>query len=307
MSISIHGITKKYGSQLALDNVSLDIPAGQVVGLLGPNGAGKTTLMKIVTGYVRPDSGTVSVCGLDIDADPMALRRTVGYLPEHNPLYPDMYVGEYLAMVAGMYGVTDKSARIGKLVEMTGLSPEAHKKIGQLSKGYRQRVGIAQALMGDPRVVIFDEPTTGLDPNQVVEVRELIRGLASDRTVVLSTHIMQEVEAICDNLVIIDHGHIRARGSVGEVLGMSAGGQVVDVEFGAAVDPGTLASELGAEVVSTSRGRFRLTASASDDDLRLTLFRFAAGRDIPLLHLAKVEDIEDVFHKLTTQDDKKSL
>lgn len=306
MSISIRGITKKYGSQLALDNVSLDTPTGQVVGLLGPNGAGKTTLMKIVTGYVRPDSGTVSVCGLGIDTDPMALRRTVGYLPEHNPLYPDMYVREYLAMVAGMYGVADKRARVGRLVEMTGLTPEAHKKIGQLSKGYRQRVGIAQALMGDPRVVILDEPTTGLDPNQVLEVRELIRGLASERTVVLSTHIMQEVEAICDHLVIIDHGQIRARGSVGEVLSMSAGGQVVDVEFGAPVEPGVLASELGAEVVPTSRGRFRLTASASDDDLRLTLFRFAVRRDIPLLHLSEVGNIEDVFHKLTLQDDKKS-
>ncbi len=306
MSISIRGITKKYGSQLALDNVSLDTPTGQVVGLLGPNGAGKTTLMKIVTGYVRPDSGTVSVCGQSIDADPMALRRTVGYLPEHNPLYPDMYVREYLSMVAGMHGVADKRARVGRLVEMTGLTPEAHKKIGQLSKGYRQRVGIAQALMGDPRVVIFDEPTTGLDPNQVLEVRELIRGLASERTVVLSTHIMQEVEAICDHLVIIDHGRIRARGSVGEVLSMSAGGQVVDVEFGAPVDPDALASELGAEVVSTSRGRFRLTASATDDDLRLTLFRFAVRRDIPLLHLSEAGDIEDVFHKLTLQDDKKS-
>lgn len=306
MSISIRGITKKYGSQLALDNVSLDTPAGQVVGLLGPNGAGKTTLMKIVTGYVRPDSGTVSVCGLSMDTAPMALRRAVGYLPEHNPLYPDMYVREYLAMVAGMYGVADKRARVGRLVEMTGLAPEAHKKIGQLSKGYRQRVGIAQALMGDPRVVILDEPTTGLDPNQVLEVRELIRGLASERTVVLSTHIMQEVEAICDHLVIIDHGRIRARGSVGEVLSMSAGGQVVDVEFGAPVEPGVLASELGAEVVPTSRGRFRLTASASDDDLRLTLFRFAVRRDIPLLHLSEVGDIEDVFHKLTLQDDKKS-
>ncbi len=171
MSIVISNITKSYGSQLALDGVSACIEEGQVVGLLGPNGAGKSTLMKIVTGYVRPDSGNVSVCGMDINSEPMGVRRLIGYLPEHNPLYLDMYVKEYLTMVAGMYGASDKTSRVAELVEMTGLTPEAHKQIGALSKGYRQRVGIAQALIGDPKVVILDEPTTGLDPNQIVEVR----------------------------------------------------------------------------------------------------------------------------------------
>lgn len=300
MSIVISNITKSYGSQLALDGVSACIEEGQVVGLLGPNGAGKSTLMKIVTGYVRPDSGNVSVCDMDINSEPMAVRRLIGYLPEHNPLYLDMYVKEYLTMVAGMYGASDKASRVGELVEMTGLTPEAHKPIGALSKGYRQRVGIAQALIGDPKVVILDEPTTGLDPNQIVEVRELIRSLAKDRTVVLSTHIMQEVEAVCDHIIIIDRGHVKARGSVDEVLSMARGGQSVDVEFAAEVDAETLARELKASVTVTGPRRFRLAAPSDDDDLRLTAFRYAVRHDNAILRLvAATEDIEDVFHKLT--------
>lgn len=301
MSIEIREITKSYGAQKALDGVSVEIGEGEVCGLLGPNGAGKSTLMKIVTGYVRQDSGTVRVCGMEVDGNGLEVRRMIGYLPEHNPLYLDMYVREYLEMVAGMYGVERRRQRVEELVDMTGLGVEAHKQIGALSKGYRQRVGIAQALIGEPRVVILDEPTTGLDPNQIVEVRELIRSLARERTVVLSTHIMQEVEAVCDHLVIIDRGVVRAKGSVDEVLGMARGGQVVDVEFAVDVDREDMGRELGASVEVTGERRYRVRASGDDDDLRLTIFRYAVRHDAAILRLVMAtEDIEDVFHKLTT-------
>lgn len=301
MSISIRNITKRYGAQLALDDVSVEISDGQVVGLLGPNGAGKSTLMKVVTGIIKADSGSVDVCGHDIMSESDEVRRLIGYLPESNPLNLEMYVREYLTMMASLSGVEDKAKRVDELIDMTGLGPEAHKRIGSLSKGYRQRVGLCQALVGDPKVVILDEPTTGLDPNQILDIRELIRGLAHERTVVLSTHIMQEVEATCDHIVIIDHGHIKARGSVAEVLSLaSEGRQVVDVEFYADIECQQLERELQAQATPTGPRRFRLTAPATDDDLRLTTFRFAVRHNAPLLHIsAASEDIEDVFHQLT--------
>ena len=301
MSISIKNVTKRYGAQTALDDVSLEIGEGQILGLLGPNGAGKSTLMKVVTGFVKADAGTVTVCGHDIDKEPMAIRSLIGYLPESNPLNVDMYVREYLTMMASLSGVKDKERMVEGLIELTGLTPEAHKRIGALSKGYKQRVGISQALIGDPKVVILDEPTTGLDPNQIIEIRELIRSLSANRTVILSTHIMQEVEATCDHIVIIDHGKIKASGPVADVLGLAAEGrQAVDVEFDSDVDPERLGRELHAKVEVRGERRFRLTAPSSDDDLRITLFRFATRHNNPLLHLsAKSEDMEDVFHRLT--------
>ena len=198
MSIEIQNITKQYGEQLALNRVSLSIDKG-IVGLLGPNGAGKSTLMKIITCFIPPTSGTVSVNGFNVLEQPMEVKRIVGYLPEHNPLYLDMYVREYLEFVAGIHQLKGKAAksRINAMIEETGLGPEAHKKIGALSKGYRQRVGLAQAMMHDPKVLILDEPTSGLDPNQLVDIRNLISSLGKEKTVLLSTHIMQEVEAIC--------------------------------------------------------------------------------------------------------------
>lgn len=304
MSITISHISKSYGTQKALDDVSVSIAEGQVVGLLGPNGAGKSTLMKVVTGFIRPEAGTVSVCGLDIATSPKEVRKIIGYLPEHNPLYTDMYVREYLSMVSGMYGKLGKSrgARVDELIEMTGLTPEAHKKIGALSKGYRQRVGIAQALIGDPKVVILDEPTTGLDPNQIVDIRALIRSLANERTVVLSTHIMQEVQATCDNLVIIDHGHIRAHGSVEQVLAMTHDSQVVEVTFDAEISPEQIERETGSKATVIGKNSFRVTSPATDDDLRILLFRFAVSHGAPLLHLTqRTDNIEDVFHKLTQE------
>ena len=208
--IEIKNITKTFGEQYALDKVSFKVDKGEIVGLLGPNGAGKSTLMKIITCYISPSDGDVTVCGHSIYDDALAVRRQIGYLPEHNPLYTDMYVREYLRFVAGLSGVKNRKERADEMVELVGLTPEAHKKIGQLSKGYRQRVGLAQALIHDPEVLILDEPTTGLDPNQLEFIRTLIRNTGKEKVVLLSTHIMQEVEAMCTRAVIINRGRIVA-------------------------------------------------------------------------------------------------
>ena len=208
--IEIKNITKTFGEQYALDKVSFKVDKGEIVGLLGPNGAGKSTLMKIITCYISPSDGDVTVCGHSIYDDALAVRRQIGYLPEHNPLYTDMYVREYLRFVAGLSGVKNRKERADEMVELVGLTPEAHKKIGQLSKGYRQRVGLAQALIHDPEVLILDEPTTGLDPNQLEFIRTVIRNSGKEKVVLLSTHIMQEVEAMCTRAVIINRGRIVA-------------------------------------------------------------------------------------------------
>ncbi|MCR4660331.1 MAG: ATP-binding cassette domain-containing protein [Bacteroidales bacterium] len=208
--IEINNITKLYGQQRALDGVSFSIARGEIVGLLGPNGAGKSTLMKILTCFIPPTEGDATVCGHSIYDDPLGVRRCIGYLPEQNPLYTDMYVREYLRFAAGLCGVKAPAARADEMIELTGLTPEANKKIGQLSKGYRQRVGLAQALIHDPEVLILDEPTTGLDPNQLEFVRQLIREEGQGKAVLLSTHVMQEVEAMCSRTIIINHGRIVA-------------------------------------------------------------------------------------------------
>ncbi len=217
MSIEVKNITKNYGAQKALDNVSFSVKNGEIVGFLGPNGAGKSTLMKILTTYITSDEGSASVNGNDVVTSQKEVQKSVGYLPEHNPLYLDLYVREYLAFNADVYKV-DKS-RIEEVIQLTGLTPESHKKIGQLSKGYRQRVGLATALLHNPEVLILDEPTTGLDPNQLVEIRQVIKNVGKDKTVFLSTHIMQEVEAICDRIIIIHHGKIVADQKISEIKG----------------------------------------------------------------------------------------
>ncbi len=210
MSIQVNNLSKKYGQQLALDSISFSIPSGEVVGFLGPNGAGKSTTMKILTGYIPASSGDASVCGLDLAEQSLEVRKLVGYLPEHNPLYLDMYISEYLLFAAGIAGVKNTKKALEMAIELTQLGPERNKKIGQLSKGYRQRVGLAQALIHDPKVLILDEPTSGLDPNQVVEIRNVIKNLGSEKTVLLSTHIMQEVEAMCNRVILINKGKIIA-------------------------------------------------------------------------------------------------
>jgi ABC-2 type transport system ATP-binding protein len=210
MSIAVEKVTKTYGSQRALNEVSFEIGRGQIVGFLGPNGAGKSTMMKIITCYIPPTSGKVSVCGFDVMSQSTEAKRCIGYLPEHNPLYTDMYVREYLSFVGGMYKIPNVKSRVEEMIETIGLQQEAHKKIETLSKGYRQRIGLAQALIHDPHVLILDEPTSGLDPNQLVEIRNLIVAVGKTKTVMLSTHIMQEVEAMCDSAFIIDRGNIVA-------------------------------------------------------------------------------------------------
>jgi ABC-2 type transport system ATP-binding protein len=223
MSIAVHDVEKKFGEQRALNGVSLRLEKGEVVGLLGPNGAGKSTLMRLVTGYLPPTSGRIEVCGFDVMEQPLETKRRVGYLPERNPLHEEMYVREYLRFVAGVHGVANKNERVDAVIDEVGLTPEVHKQIGQLSKGYRQRVGLAQALVHDPEVLILDEPTSGLDPNQLVDIRALIRRLGQDRTVILSTHIMQEVEAMCDRVVLIRLGEIVADAPLSDFVAAEGG------------------------------------------------------------------------------------
>jgi len=223
MSIAVHDVEKRFGEQRALKGVTLRLEKGEVVGLLGPNGAGKSTLMRLVTGYLPPTSGRIEVCGFDVMDEPLETKRRVGYLPEHNPLHEEMYVREYLRFVAGVHGVANRNERVDSVLAEVGLTPEVHKQIGQLSKGYRQRVGLAQALIHDPEVLILDEPTSGLDPNQLVDIRALIRRLGQDRTVILSTHIMQEVEAMCDRVVLIRLGEIVADASLESMLKADGG------------------------------------------------------------------------------------
>ncbi|MDL2307989.1 ATP-binding cassette domain-containing protein [Bacteroidales bacterium OttesenSCG-928-B11] len=222
MSIIVKEVTKIYGKQKALDNVSFEVGKGEVVGFLGPNGAGKSTMMKIITCYIPPTSGDVSVCGLDIWNDSLELRAKVGYLSEANPLYYDMYVKEFLLFIAGIHKIKDKQSAMERVIKQTGLSLEQHKKIGALSRGYKQRVGLAQALIHDPEVLILDEPTTGLDPNQLVDIRELIKECGKSKTVLLSTHIMQEVEAVCDRVIIINRGNIVADAKIKDLPEMAA-------------------------------------------------------------------------------------
>lgn len=223
MSIWVDNVQKRFGTQRALNGVQLRIGKGEVLGLLGPNGAGKSTLMRLVTGYLPPTEGRVEVCGFDVAEAPLETKKRVGYLPEHNPLHEEMYVQEYLLFVAGLHQVAARKARVSEVIREVGLTPEQHKTIGQLSKGYRQRVGLAQALLHDPEVLILDEPTSGLDPNQLVDIRALIRNLGKDRTVVLSTHIMQEVEAMCDRVVLIRLGEIVADAPMADMVNAPGG------------------------------------------------------------------------------------
>jgi ABC-2 type transport system ATP-binding protein len=301
MSIKVEGVTKVYGSQKALDNVSFEVKKGEVVGFLGPNGAGKSTMMKIVSCFIPPTSGKVTVGGFDIMEESMKVREMVGYLPESNPLYYDMYVKEYLDFVCGLYGIKgDRRARIDEMISVTGLGREQHKQIGQLSKGYKQRVGIAQAIIHDPEILILDEPTSGLDPNQLVEIRELIRTLGKDKTIMFSSHIMQEVEAVCDRVIIIDKGNIVKDDKVGGD-GIDGNSQSVIVEFDEEVSNDNLSKIEGIlQVESIGSSTYRLVSN-SEEDLRKSISEWARSNDRLILAL-KFEDrkLEDVFRKHTS-------
>jgi ABC-2 type transport system ATP-binding protein len=301
MSIRVDRITKIYGEQKALDDVSFKVDAGQVVGFLGPNGAGKSTMMKIITCFIPQTSGSVQVCDYDVSEDAIEVRRNVGYLPEHNPLYLEMYVKEYLHFVCGVYHLNgSRKQRIDEMIEMTGLQAEYRKKIGALSKGYRQRVGLAQAMIHNPKVLILDEPTSGLDPNQLLEIRSLIKAIGKEKTVMLSTHIMQEVEAICSRVIIINKGKIVTDESTEILQQKSTAENIIIVEFDKAADKNTLRNIPGIKRADLQKGNTWKLISDKDIDVRPAVFNFAVANQLTVLSLHKEErSIEDVFQQLT--------
>jgi ABC-2 type transport system ATP-binding protein len=301
MSISVQKVIKQYGEQRALNGVSFSIDKGEVVGFLGPNGAGKSTMMKIITCYIPPTEGAVSVCGYDIKTQSIEVRKQIGYLPEHNPLYLDMYVREYLAFVAGIYKVPNIQKRVENMIEMVGLGIEAHKKIEALSKGYRQRVGLAQAMIHDPQVLILDEPTSGLDPNQLSEIRDLIKTIGREKTVMLSTHIMQEVEAICSRTIIINRGNIVADGATSEVRNQAQGtGYQLLVEFSGDIAKSAIERIDGVARVQSEGNNTWLITTRADKDIRKNISELAQQHGHSILTMTRKEQrLEDVFKDLT--------
>ncbi len=302
MSIVVENITKIYGKQKALDDISFEVKAGEIVGLLGPNGAGKSTMMKIITCFIPPTSGIVSVYGFDIFEQSLEVRKRVGYLPENNPLYTDLYVKEYLEFIAGIYKIPNIKERIKEMIAITGLEVEQNKKIGALSKGFRQRVGLAQALIHDPDVLIMDEPTSGLDPNQLIEIRNLIRQIGKEKTIMLSTHIMQEVEAICNRAIIIDKGKIVADDSTEKLSLKTSGYQTISVEFNKPVNIDLIRSINGInDVLKKSDTIFEIQSEAGD--IREAVFQFAVKNDLAVLSMQQdKQGIEQVFQQLTKSD-----
>lgn len=301
MSVVVEGLTKIFGTQKAVDSISFEAKRGSILGFLGPNGAGKTTTMKIITCFLPQSEGKVSVCNFDVENDPMEVRKRIGYLPEHNPLYQDLYVKEYLSFVAGLHQIKNKKQRVGEMIERTGLEREQHKIIGTLSKGYRQRVGLAQAMLHDPEVLILDEPTSGLDPNQLAEIRSLIKQLGQEKTVIFSTHIMQEVQAICDQVLIINKGKLVANDSIERLQQRVSGETILKVEFAQM----TTESQIKkiphlSKIISLGSNRWQLHTT-SKEDIRATIFEFAVQQQLTLLEMKKeVYSVEDVFQQLTS-------
>lgn len=296
MSVIVKNITKVYGKQKAVNNVSFKINKGEIVGFLGPNGAGKSTTMKMISCFIAPTSGTASVCGIDILENPIAVKSKIGYLPESNPLYYDMYVKEYLNFVAGTYKLKNKKGRIVEIIELTGLKKESHKKISQLSKGYKQRVGLAQAMIHNPEVLILDEPTSGLDPNQLADIRQLIRNIGKEKTVILSTHIMQEVEAMCDRIIIIKQGEIVADETVENIHHKKNKQQIVKFK----VDEKLSENIFSDYKLESLNNDFYKIVSSQKTDLRKIVFNLCVKHNLSLLHLELEENnLENVFKDLT--------
>jgi ABC-2 type transport system ATP-binding protein len=299
MSIVVKNVTKIYGEQKALDDVSFEIGSGEIVGFLGPNGAGKSTMMKIITCFIPQTSGIIKVCGYDVTEDPIEVKRNVGYLPEHNPLYLDMYVKEYLDFVGGVYKIDNRKNRVKEMVDMVGLGLEQNKKIGALSKGYRQRVGLAQAMIHNPKVLILDEPTTGLDPNQLEEIRNLIKEIGKEKTIMLSTHIMQEVEAICDKTIIVNKGIIVANETTKELQQRNKQGIVVTVEFDKPVNK-TQLEKIDGVIKVAQKSETTLVLEIKADTVRNNIFQFAMKHDLTVLTMQKeTQSLENVFKSLT--------
>jgi ABC-2 type transport system ATP-binding protein len=301
MSIKVSALTKLYDTQKAVDGISFEINKGEIAGFLGPNGAGKSTTMKMITGYLPPTSGTASVCGFDVQRSPMDVRRRVGYLPEANPLYYEMYVREYLEFSAGIHRIkTDTKRRIEEMIEMTGLGKEAHKKIAALSKGYKQRVGLAQAMLHNPDVLILDEPTSGLDPNQIVEIRDLIKRIGADKTVLLSTHIMQEVQAMCSRVIIINNGRIAADDSIQHLQQVNTRQDVLVITLEQEVKSALLDQLKHAQRYEyIESNKWKLITDAPDS-LRREVMQWALNNDLSISSMqAQTETLEDVFRTLT--------
>jgi ABC-2 type transport system ATP-binding protein len=303
VSVKVQHLTKEYGQQKAVNDVSFEARKGEVLGFLGPNGAGKSTTMKILTCFIPQTAGKAEVCGFDTGADPMEVRRRIGYLPEHNPLYKDMYVREYLGFVARLHKVGNAGKRVADMVELTGLGREQHKLIGSLSKGYRQRVGLAQAMLHDPEVLILDEPTSGLDPNQLVEIRSVIKQLGREKTVIFSTHIMQEVQALCDRVIIINQGRLVADDAIGQLQQRLGGGQVLTVEFSQPTTADKLRQLRNVKRVRHLGGNRWQLASDPDKDVQGEVFQFAVGNGLTLTEMKReTVSVEDVFTELTKKN-----
>ncbi|RIH65896.1 gliding motility-associated ABC transporter ATP-binding subunit GldA [Mariniphaga sediminis] len=300
MDLKISRVTKLFGKQKALDDVSFSVGKGELLGFLGPNGAGKSTLMKIITGFLPANSGEVWMDNQKVSADNTSIRRNIGYLPEHNPLYTELYVREYLEISAGFYHMKDKKRQVERMVELTGLGNEQHKKIGMLSKGYRQRVGLAQALIHDPEVLILDEPTSGLDPNQLEDIRGLIRDISREKTVIFSTHIMPEVEAVCNRVLIINKGEIVADGSISDIKkAQLIRNQTVVAAFDKQVLPEKLHEIEGVKSIIFENGQWKIEADGNED-IRPAIFRFAVQNNLTLLTLfQKQQNLESIFQRLT--------
>lgn len=299
MSIEVFNLSKFYGQQAAVSNISFSVGKGEIVGFLGPNGAGKSTTMKVITGFIPASEGTVKVCGLDVEEQSLEARRHIGYLPENNPLYLDMYVKEYLEFVGRIYKINNLRDRVKEMINLVGLEVEQNKKIGMLSKGYRQRVGLAQAIIHNPDVLILDEPTSGLDPNQLVDIRQLIKTIGKEKTVMLSTHIMQEVEAICDRVIIIKKGEIVADNTASE-LQYDAAQQVVYAEFDGNVSKNLLQKIPGVSKVEKVSGTSFLIESRDSADLRKAVAVFAQQNNLLVITLRTEEkSLEEVFKELT--------
>ena len=297
MSIEVNNISKSYGAEKALDNISFSVKKGEIVGFLGPNGAGKSTLMKILTTYILADEGAAIVNGHDVNTNPKAVQLSIGYLPEHNPLYLDLYVREYLAFNADVYKVA--KSRIEEVIQLTGLTTESHKKIGQLSKGFRQRVGLANALLHNPEVLILDEPTTGLDPNQLIEIRNVIKNSGKDKTVFLSTHIMQEVEAICDRVIIINNGKIVADKKLDNLISEEKE-QIIEVEFDFKVEEQLIAKIENIVSYKNTHDTIWELTFATNKDMRPAVFDFANENGLKTLQLnQKNKNLEAVFREIT--------
>jgi len=302
MSIEVNHLLKQYGEQKAVNAISFTINKGEIVGFLGPNGAGKSTTMKIITGYLAQDAGTVKVCGIDVQESPIEIKKKIGYLPESNPLYSDMYVKEYLQFVAGVHSIVNRDSAIARVIELTGLQIEQKKKIAQLSKGYKQRVGLAAALIHDPEVLILDEPTSGLDPNQIIEIRNVIKNQGQHKTVLFSSHILQEVQAVCDRVIIINKGKIVADDTVAHLQNANKQSQIVTIQFDAAIEPKWLQSLDSVQNV-TEIQPFRFSIQNTNPELvRKQVLELSLQHNLNIVSLqTETQSLEDVFRELTSK------